>query len=202
MLTNLPSSSFSPQRSPVRLFSAGLLLTGQLLASLLLAGCTAAPVGQSTFVEGTDWGTYRSFTFLEDNVLVVSSPTPVNPALQPILVEEVRDYLTKNGYRQASSPADADFHIGFAVGGTPSMRTTTFGNNYNQVRVVGQGIDSETVTQQSTQAGLLIDFYDHSGNKKWTGWAVQEISMGDQIRLRSTVRDAVAIILKNFPPGA
>ncbi|MGE0623622.1 MAG: DUF4136 domain-containing protein [Pseudomonadales bacterium] len=173
-----------------------------VLVGILLTGCIAAPVGQSQFVEGTDWSTYRSFAFLEDNLLVVSSPSPVNPALQSVLVEEVQAYLTKRGYRQAARPADADFTIGFAVGGMPSVRTTTFGDNYNQVRVIGEGVDEETVTQESTQAGLLIDFYDPAGNKKWTGWAVQELSMGDQIRLRSTVRDTVAVILKDFPPEA
>jgi len=180
-------------------FGASILLA---LAGGLLIGCTAAPVGQSQFVEGTDWSAFRSFAFVEDHLLVVASANQVNPALEPILVEEVQTYLTKRGYRLVPRAADADFTIGFAIGGAPTMRTTTFGDNYNQIRVVGQGVDEETVTQESTQAGLLIDFYDPSGNKKWTGWAVQEISMGDQMRLRSTVRDTIAIILKNFPPGA
>jgi len=178
-------------------FRASTLLA---LAGVFLVGCTAAPVGQSQFVEGVDWTTFRSFTFVTDNVLVVASANQVNPALQPILMEEVQSYLTKRGYRYVPRVADADFTVGFAIGGTPSMRTTTFGDNYNQIRVVGQGVDEETVTQESTQAGLLIDFYDPAGNKKWTGWAVQEISMGDQMRLRSTVRDTIAVILKNFPP--
>jgi hypothetical protein len=179
-------------------FGASMLLA---LTGFLLIGCTAAPVGQSLFVEGVDWSTLRSFTFVEDNVLVVASANQVNPALQPILMEETQAYLTKRGYRYVPGVSDADFTVGFAIGGTPSMRTTTFGDNYNQVRVVGQGVDAQTITQESTQAGLLIDFYDPAGNKKWTGWAVQEISMGDQMRLRSTVRDTIAVILKNFPPG-
>ncbi len=173
-----------------------------VLVGFVLLGCTAAPVGQSQFVEGTDFGSYRSFAFVQDNLLVVSSPTPVNPALQSILVEEVQAYLTKRGFTYAPQPADADFTIGFGVGGLPSARTTTFGDNYNQVRIVGQGVDAETVTQESTQAGLLIDFYDPAGNKKWTGWATDEITMSDQMRLRTTVRDIIAIILKNFPPGS
>ena len=135
-----------------------------------------------------------------DDLLVVSSPSPVNPALQPILVEEVQAYLTKRGYAYAADVKDADFTIGFAIGGAPTAKTTVFGDNYNQVRIIGDGVDEEIVTQESTQAGLAIDFYDPSGGKKWTGWAVQEITMGDQMRLRSTVRDTVALILKKFPP--
>ena len=175
---------------------------GLLLAGLSLIGCTAAPVGQSLFDESTDFSTYRSFAFPTEDVLVVSSASPVNPALEPILVEEVQAYLTKRGYRFVTDPAAADFTIGFAVGGNPSTRTTAFGDNYNQVRIIGAGVDDEVVNQDSTRAGLMIDFYDRSGTKKWMGWAVDEITMGDQMQLRSTVRDIVAIILKNFPPEA
>lgn len=175
--------------------AALLILTG---AALL--GCMAAPVGQSRYPEGTDFSSYRSFSFVEENVLVVSAANPVNPALEQILVDEVRAYLTKRGFQYVPTAADADFTIGFAVGANPSARTTAFGNNYNQVRIVGRGVDDVVVTQESNRAGLLIDFYDRAGDKQWIGWAVQEITMGDQIRLRSTVRDVVSVILKNFPP--
>lgn len=171
-----------------------------VLACLVMLGCTAAPVAETLYAEGTDFTTFRSFAFEEDELLVVSTPSPVNPALSSILVEEVQAYLTKRGYTYTPKAADADFTIGFAVGGTPTATTTVFGDNYNQVRIVGEGVNEERVTQESTQAGLVIDFYDPAGNKKWTGWAVQEITMGDQIRLRSTVQDTVAIILKTFPP--
>lgn len=171
-----------------------------ILTSTALLGCMAAPVGQSRYPEGADFSSYRSFGFVEDNVLVVAAASPVNPALEQILVEEVRAYLTRRGFQYVPSAADADFTIGFAVGANPSARTTAFGNNYNQVRIVGRGVDDVVVTQESSRAGLLIDFYDRAGNKQWIGWAEEEITMGDQIRLRSTVQDAVSVILKNFPP--
>ena len=170
------------------------------LAGTVLLGCTSAPVARSTFVQGTDFSTFKTFSFLETDVLVVSSPSPVNPALQPILMEETQAYLTKKGYRYAPTVADADFTIGFSVGGNPSMRTTVFGDNYNQVWIIGEGVQDMVVTQESTQAGLMIDFYDSAGNKKWMGWALDEVTYSDQVRLRSTVKDIVAIILKHFPP--
>lgn len=165
-----------------------------------LFACSAKPVGYSDFDPGTDFTGLRTFTWA-DNTLLVSSPDPVNPALEPTLKEEVRRYLDRRGYRYTANVAEADFVIGFAVGGTPSLRTTTFEDNARQVYVVGEGLAAETVTQQSTQGGLVIDVWDRaSGEKKWMGWTVTEVTGGDQANLRPLVRDLTEVILQHFPP--
>ena len=67
--------------------------------------------------------------------------------------------------------------------------------------MVGQTQSAEVVTQESTEAGLVIDLYQQpSGDKKWMGWTVQEITMGDMQRLRVTVSELVGVILGHFPP--
>ena len=79
--------------------------------------------------------------------------------------------------------------------------TTVFTGNQRQVYVVGQTQSAEVVTQESTEAGLVIDLYQQpSGDKKWMGWTVQEITMGDMQRLRVTVNELVGVILGHFPP--
>jgi hypothetical protein len=172
-----------------------------LLCALLFAGCTAKPTGYSDFDVATDFSGFRTFSFVPDNTLVVASPDPVNPALEPTLIEETRKYLVRNGYRYTEDPADADFLVGFAVGGTPTARTTAFTSNRRQVYVVGQTRDDQVVTQQGTEAGLVIDLIDReSGQKKWMGWAVEEITMADQKRLRVTVNELIGVILQHFPP--
>ncbi|MGD8416182.1 MAG: DUF4136 domain-containing protein [Pseudomonadales bacterium] len=179
----------------------GLLLLA--CAAIALVGCTSKPTGYSDFDAGTDFSGFRTFAFMPKNTLVVSAPAPVNPALESILREEVRAYLTRRGYGYSADADEADFLVGFAVGATPTSRTTSFGDNSNQVRIVGQAVEAETVTQDATTAGLVIDFYDRpSGRKQWMGWTVQEMSMGDRMELRQTVHDAVTIILANFPPEA
>ena len=76
-----------------------------------------------------------------------------------------------------------------------------FTSNQRQVYVVGQTQGAEVVTQESTEAGLVIDLYEQeSGQKKWMGWTVQEITMGDIKRLQVTVNELVGVILDNFPP--
>ncbi len=183
----------APRRRGAALIA--LLLTG------LLGACTAKPTGYSDFDINTDFSGFETFSFVPGNTLVVASPNPPNPALEPTLKEEVRNYLTRRGFRYTPNEADADFVIGFAVGGTPTTRTTAFTNNYRQGRIVGQGLSNEVVNQESSEGGLVIDMFDQqSGDKKWMGWAIQEITMGDMVQLQRTVRETVDVILQHFPP--
>lgn len=169
-----------------------------LLGSL---GCTARPVGYSDFDPETDFTRFQSFAWTPGKVLVVATPNPVNPSLESVLKEETRDYLARRGYRFVTDPAQADFVVGFSVGGTPTVNTANFTDNYRQVRIIGQSRDAETVTQESTEAGLVIDLYDRpSGRKKWMGWSVTEVTRSDQVNLRPAVRELIGIILEHFPP--
>ncbi|MEJ2087811.1 MAG: DUF4136 domain-containing protein [Gammaproteobacteria bacterium] len=168
---------------------------------LLITGCTSAPVGYSDFDQETDFTGFRSFAWVPTRTLVSAAPNPVNPALEPALKEETRAYLTSRGFTYVSAPEQADFVIGFAVGGTPTVRSTSFTDNYRQVQIVGASRNAEVVTQESTEGGLVIDFYDaQSGQKKWMGWSLMEITMSDRVNLQPTVRQLVAIILQHFPP--
>ncbi len=187
----------NPHRHPSSPAVTLILLAG------LLGACTSLPTGYSDFDPETDFSTFRTFAFLPDNTLVVASPNPVNPQLEPTLKDQTRKTLTRKGYEYTSNPEQADFLVGFSLGGTPTARTTVFTSNQRQVYVVGETQPTEVVTQESTQAGVVIDLYDQaSGEKKWMGWSVQEITMGDIKRLQVTVGEIVGVILGHFPPDA
>lgn len=182
--------------TPIRgaLFCMALVLAG-------LSGCVAKPTGYSDFDIETDFSGFKSFAFPPNKALIVSSPDPVNPALESVLKEEVQRYLTRKGFTFSPKVEDADFVIGFAVGSTPTARTTIFTSNYRQVYIIGDTRPAQVVTQQGMDGGLVIDLYERdSGQKKWMGWAIQEITMSDQVRLQGTVRELVGIILQHFPP--
>ena len=192
MNRNRSISEASPSRA-ARLF---------MLASLIgLSACTSLPTGYSDFDPETNFSAFKTFAFLPEKTLLVASPNPVNPQLEPTLKEETRRALTRRGYQYTSDPEQADFLVGFSLGGTPTARTTVFTSNQRQVYVVGQTQHAEVVTQESTEAGLVIDLYEQaSGEKKWMGWTVQEITMGDIKRLQVTVNELVGVILGQFPP--
>ena len=146
---------------------------------------------------------FQSFSFLPEDTLVVTSPNPVNPQLEPTLIEETRKALSRKGYTYTDDPKQADFLVGFSVGGTPTARTSVFTGNQRQVYVVGQTQPTEVVTQESTEGGIAIDLYEQeSGQQNWMGWTIQEITMGDIKRLQVTVNEMVGVILDHFPPDA
>ncbi len=172
-----------------------------LLSACLSAGCMTKPTGYSDYDLTTDFSTFETFAFVPQRTLIVASPNPPNPALEPALRQETRRFLERQGFRYSESANNADFLVGFVLGGTPTIRTTAFVSSYRQVYVVGQTQGSQVVTQESTEAGLVIDIIDRaSDQKKWMGWTVREITMADQKRLSQTVRDAVGVILQHFPP--
>ena len=185
-------------RKPLPLIRSFLAL---MMALTGLTACTALPTGYSDFDPQTDFSSFQTFAFLPEDTLFVASPNPVNPQLEPTLIDEARKALTRKGYTYTNDPEQADFLVGFSVGGTPTARTSVFTSNQRQVYVVGQTQRTEVVTQESTEGGLVIDFYDQeTGQKKWMGWAIQEITMGDLQRLRVTVNELVGVILDHFPP--
>jgi hypothetical protein len=187
------------QRAFIRAF-----LVSALTATMLLCGltaCTSLPTGYSDFDRETDFSTFETFAFLPDNTLHVVSPNPVNPRLEPTMKEEVRKALTRKGYTFTADHEQADFLVGFSVGATPTARTTVFTGNTRQVYVVGQTQRAAVVTQESSEGGVVIDVFEQeSGEKKWMGWAIQEITMGDIKRLQVTVNELVGVILGHFPP--
>jgi len=188
-------------RALTRSFLA-LVLTSAL-GLVGLSACTSLPTGYSDFDPETDFSTFQTFAFLPEDTLFVASPNPVNPQLEPTMKEEVRRALTRKGYTYTSNHEQADFLVGFSVGGTPTARTTVFTGNQRQGYVVGQTRRAQVVTQESTEGGIVIDLYDQeTGDKKWMGWVISEITMGDMKRLQVTVNELVGVILGHFPPDA
>lgn len=166
-----------------------------------LSGCRALPTGYSDFDAETDFDGFKTFAFEPENTLVVASPNPVNPEIEPTLKDETRKALTSKGYQFTTDPEQADFLVGFTLGGTPTANTTVFTGNQRQVYVVGQSQRAQVVTQEGTQAGIVIDLYEReTGQKKWMGWTVDEVTMGDIKRLKVTISELVGVILEHFPP--
>ena len=178
------------------------LLFGVLSGMLFgIAGCATKQTGYSDFDVGTDFSTYQSFSWIPGKALVLTSPDPVNPALEGFLKAAVQDNLSGRGYRYTANAEEADMLIGFAVGSTSTVRTTAFTESYRQSQIVGSMLETEVVNQESMEGGIVIDIYDQaSGEKKWMGWTETEITRSDQVNLQPAVREQVGIVLAHFPP--
>lgn len=173
------------------------------LCLLLVAGCAAKPRGYSDFDPGTDFSSYRSFSWISARPLFVNSPNPVSPALQGMLMQEVRDYLTSRGFSFRPEAADADFVIAFTIGSEVGVQTANYPGRYGDANIVGEGWQAETGTQDYTEVSLVIDIFDRAtAQKKWMGWSQQELTMTDRLHQQSLARESVRRILAHFPPDA
>lgn len=176
---------------------------GLVLCLLLLAGCTATPRSYSDFDPGTDFSGYRSFSWISASPLYVDSPNPVSPALEGVLMQEVRAYLTSRGFTYRDQAADADFVIAFTLGSQVGVQTANYPGRYGDANIVGEDWQPETGTQDYTEVSLAIDIFDRaSAQKKWMGWSEQELTMTDRLHQQSLAREAVRRILAHFPPDA
>jgi len=170
-----------------------------------LIGCASKkPVGYSDFDPETDFSSYQSFAWISRKPLFVATADAANPALEGVLKEEVKANLTKRGFRYVTDPEQADFVIGFTVGGRDTMHSTVYSQSYKSSWRVGGWTYSQTAVfdQGGTQAGVVIDIFDQAkAEKKWMGWAIQELSINDRRYLQDTVHELVTIILGHFPPA-
>lgn len=178
------------------------LLLAMVLGTLI--GCASKkPIGYSDFDKETDFSNYHSFAWISPNPLFVAVAAAVNPALEGVLKEEVKSNLTRRGFRYVTAPDQADFVVGFTVGGQETMRTTVYSQSYKSSWRAGGFTYGQVgvFVQDSTEAGIVIDIFDQAkAEKKWMGWAIQELTMNDRRFLEETVHDLVKIILGHFPP--
>lgn len=174
-----------------------------MLALLMLAGCAGKPVGYSDFDQATDFSRYRSFSWISEHPLFVASPDPVNPALEGVLMDEIKTYLNSRGFTFTPNADDADFVIALEAGSRNGVQTSLYPANYrNQELILGRDRVSEISTQDFTQGGIVIDIFDRpSAQKKWMGWTQSEITQQDRMNLQPVVRELVHAVLSHFPPS-
>jgi hypothetical protein len=173
-----------------------------LIAFALAFGCAGNdPVAYSDFDPETDFSNYRTFSFISRHPLVLTTVDQGNPALEGYLMTEVKGYLTRKGFEYVPSKADADFVVGFAAGSRDTLNAAVYTGTYDHHIYWGRIRGTQVALQGGTEAGLAIDIFEEaSARKKWMGWATGEMTMADEVELRATVRDIVAVILEPFPP--
>lgn len=180
-----------------------IIETSLLFCLILVAGCAAKPKAFSEFDPATDFSNFRSFSWISAEPLYVNSSSPVGPALEGILMQEVKAYLTSRGFAFRAEPEEADFVVALTLDSQAGIQTSNHPGRFGDVGIVGETLAPESDTQDYTEASLVIDIIDRaSAQRKWMGWSQQELTMGDRLRQQSLARETVHLILKNFPPDA
>jgi Domain of unknown function (DUF4136) len=152
-----------------------------------------------------DFSNYHTFSWVSKSPLV-SKPPEVSPLAEGRIMRAVSNDLTAKGFRFVDDPAKADFVVAFTIGARQQVRVTSnpyaarYGAGpYMWGRPYYQDID----VREFTQGRLAIDIFDVKRQQPvWHGHATKSISSSDQKNAEALINQAVAAILKSFPPGS
>jgi len=181
------------------------LLTVGLLALLIVsAGCSSINV--NTDFDPTALprvASYESYTWLPHPS---GDDVRDNALLEGRVIRAVEAALGAKGYQAVQS--GADFLIGWHVGLQDQVDVdrinTYYGYGWNRWRAGGGVWTSDSYVDEYTQGTLILDVVDRASNELvWRGAAEGRIDADASPDERErTVRDAVNMILEQFPPDA
>lgn len=178
-----------------------------LLASLVavlvapgLAGCAASIDVASDYYGEANFGSYRTFGFVPQKLLIVASAEPFNPLLEDRLKSATADALIAKGYRQAANPDDADFLLSFFLGARDQLRVNNYPDPYRKSWRWENQAPGNAEVRTYTEGALSIDMFDVKTRQPvWQGTAIRTLSRADRAD-PSLVKTVVDAILEQFPP--
>ena len=169
-----------------------------MVAALVIAACTTVTANHD-FNPAVNFDQYKTFSWVSPNPLVDPSPS-ANPSLERLIEQTARELLSAKGYRFVEDAADADFVVGFGIGATDKVRAAAYPEAYRGQWHWHAG--HEVSAHQHSEGRLVVDIFDvRSHQPAWHGSASRTIDVSGGKDPQPAVREALTLILANFPPG-
>ena len=198
-------------------------------SALMLSGCATTKF-TSDYDRAHDFGTYKTFAWAGESPMTELGTARVPPMLETRLAREVRAELEAKGYRYVENLEQADFGVSFTVGSRSSTEVIKSPDTFwvNQTnwrwgrayypaypaayrRPVAVTATPVTITTTEvkayTEGTLAIDIYDVKNKAPvWHGAGTKTVSTSEAAARRGNIdsgkiREGVAKVLKDFPPG-
>ena len=167
----------------------------------LLFGCASLAKVQTDFNPSADFSSYRSFSFISDKPLLVST-IGISPLLEGRLMNATRGQLISKGYRFVDNREMADFVVSFTVGARDKIQVTSYPASYRGYNQWGWGTGyyNEVNVRNYTEGTLSIDIFEvNRRSPVWHGWAVKTISSSDRRNPTPVINEIVAAIFADYP---
>lgn len=192
-------------------FSSYLLGTSLVL---LCSGCAMHQV-HTDYDSSHSFADYKTFAWLVDRPIVVEGSRMPSPISAKHITSEIERTLETKGFRQVAEPSDADFVVQFTVGTRDGLQIdetqvmafygSGWGWGYDYFGVVQpMGFPTTQVTyNEYTEGSLAIDVFDVAKKSPvWHGTASKRLSEHQLVGIdtEQSTREAVALILADFPP--
>jgi hypothetical protein len=171
-------------------------LTTVLGVSALLLACSFAIAQdvKTNYMPGTDFSVYKTYKW----VTIEGARYP-NQILDQQIKDAVNSQLTAKGFTVAIGEK-ADLYVAYQVAVQNQQQWNAYG-----MGGVRWGGGMGTATSSTIQIGTLdVDFYDPAQQKLlWQGSATKTLNPSkDPAKNQARLHQAVAKLLKSFPPGA
>ncbi len=175
-----------------------------LLVPFLLIACATISTG-SHYDKTTDFGAYKSFSWIDTSPLIASSNSrPVSARAQSIIAAEIRRQLEYAGYSYIDNRDAADFVVGFTVGTRDEIRIDSYPRYYRGHwgwHVPYSYYEFHEVSAHSYTKGTLgVDIFDsRSAKPVWHGWAEKTITSSDRQDPDTSIQAGIAKLFESFP---
>ena len=181
--------------------SSRLLAIASLV--VLAASCESFSV-TTDYDKSVDFHNYRTFSWVSKNPLVSRSPD-VSPLAEGRIQAAVLNVMTQKGFKFVEDPSKADIAFAFTLGSRQELRVTSnpYGSAWGTAPYMwGAPYYQNVDVRQYTKGRLAIDIFDVKLREPvWHGHASKSIGESDRARADEVINQAVAEILKSFPPA-
>lgn len=177
-----------------------------LIFGALLSACATVRSG-AHHDESVSFDNYQSFAWIAENPLIVGDGdrTTISPLTRKTIAQSIEEELVRKGFRFVENPEQADFVVAYTVGTREKIVSTSYPSAYGGPwgwHMYGHYYyQTEVVHRSYTEGTLGIDIFDGKSKQPvWHGWASKSVTSADRNNPSPVIQDAVAAIIKRFPP--
>lgn len=197
----------APKRKGTQVFSDAcrVVCDARLSVTIACVVILATTIGCAPLRVGTDFDRSASFARLHGFSWM---PQEDHGSAGPEAIQQTRDALSaeliRRGFEQVTA-TDADFFVGFSVDSQDTTEPIEPANEFAWWNLEswwgGQGSRGNPNVRVSRECLLTVEMFDVRMQKViWHGWMREELMLTDSTCPKRSIRRAVAVALKDFPP--
>ena len=170
----------------------------------MLSACSTVKTG-SHFDETTNFGAYKSFSWIDDEPYISAPNAVLVDALSRSKIKsEIQTQFEQLGYAFTNIRDNADFVVAYTIGTRDEFRIDSYPSNYRGYwgwHVPYSYYYFHDISVHTYTTGTLsVDIFDNeSGKPVWHGWAEKAVTDRDRNDPGPAIKASVSDLLESFP---
>lgn len=181
-----------------------LAISMLLIVAGTLGACATINTG-SYADEDTDFGSYQSYSWIDDSPYIeAASDVRVNALALSMIESSMQAQLEQRGYQFIEDREAADLLVAYTVGTRERIRMESYPVGYRghwgwhdpHSHYYFRHVSAENYTHGT----LGVDIFDNeTGKPVWHGWAEKTVTDDDRANPGPTIKDGIAKLFQSFP---